>query len=527
MVQRNRVGSKGSVHTEDSIFIEDSIESSESSGSIESSGSTKSSGSIESSGSAEPDDSVALDGSAYSDVRELLNSRDFILNVIMSELDILSFKSGKYKKLLLEIKKKRTALSERIRLQTEGLKTFPAIISHHATIDPAQMDDAYSILKEESTYAQLLNQISTRVQALVNDREGLRLLVPKRAFRSVDYKAFAMLLKPGVVARRQKELILAVEKLEIHLEGDARRTIREHLYGVLVAFARNPRTMVDSLRFNYMIMGPPGTGKSYLADEMASYFHIIGVFVRRDKSSVKKPDLVASYVGQSAAKTRRAVYAALESVLFMDEAYALLSCEYQPGTRSPREVTRRDQYGLEAVDEMVSFMTEYRSLICIIAAGYQEEMETCFLGTNQGLRRRFAHRWVLQRYSRSDVLRMFTKLLVRFDSVGGMMFKNARHVFEPGFSEQDAAENMRLLLFALDYLDALPNQAGDIEKLAEATYSVLSMVPHDQLVDDDYITLANNFLAETSDRMRIVDLHRSKGLIDVVGEDGTRIRLRV
>ena len=72
-------------------------------------------------------------------------------------------------------------------------------------------------------------------------------------------------------------------------------------------------------------------------------------------------------------------------VVFIDEAYALT--QWSDG--------KPEGYGSEAVSAMVEFMTRYKGLYCLLAAGYEREMTRYFLPTNPGLPRRFPYRFVL------------------------------------------------------------------------------------------------------------------------------------
>jgi hypothetical protein len=268
----------------------------------------------------EPED-LHVDGMSYQDMMSLLNTESFIVSLIMSELDVLMYKSHEYKKLAKKTLSKRTALAARVELVSKGISSFPDIMSRNYTVDPAQMSDANAILTEESVYTQLRELISLRYHILVKNVPLMDSLRDVTTFGPAEHRTLKAALNDGIILERKRELIEGVKKVEMSIAGDSRREIREHLYGTVVVFANNARALVNTLRFNYMLMGPPGSGKSFLALSMSQFFGTVGIFVRKELANVKKPDLVASYVGQSAGKTRRTVYSSLEGVLFLDEVY--------------------------------------------------------------------------------------------------------------------------------------------------------------------------------------------------------------
>ena len=153
-------------------------------------------------------------------------------------------------------------------------------------------------------------------------------------------------------------------------------------------------------------------------------------------------------------------------------------------------------------------------------------MTECFLGTNIGLKRRFAKRWVLQRASERDILKMFASILTERDSPKDFYFKQARQIFNSKFTVERVVESMRILLLSLNRLNALPNQTADVEKIAGHVYELLSLVGAENATDLERISIINNFILESSHTMKVLNLNREHGIVDVIEENGNQTRLQ-
>ena len=120
-----------------------------------------------------------------------------------------------------------------------------------------------------------------------------------------------------------------------------------------------------------------GTGKTTVARILATIYKSLGVLKSGHLVEVDRSHLVAGYVGQTAIKTRAKIEAALDGVLFIDEAYSLIRGS-------------DNDYGIEAIDTLVKAMEDYQHRLVIILAGYPQEMHQ-FLESNPGLQSRFKY----------------------------------------------------------------------------------------------------------------------------------------
>jgi SpoVK/Ycf46/Vps4 family AAA+-type ATPase len=146
-----------------------------------------------------------------------------------------------------------------------------------------------------------------------------------------------------------------------------------------------------------LFLGPPGTGKTTVARLMGQIFKTLGLLVKGDMIEVGRAQLVAGYIGQTAIKTTKRIEDALDSVLFIDEAYAL-------------SVGGDGQdFGREALDTLNQEMENRRGRIAVIAAGYPDRMEA-FLAANAGLASRFTARVEFPDYSGAELLEILRSM---------------------------------------------------------------------------------------------------------------------
>ena len=187
----------------------------------------------------------------------------------------------------------------------------------------------------------------------------------------------------------------------IGLEG-VKQEVRTMYNFIRIQQSRQKNGLKTSpVSYHCVFTGNPGTGKTTVARILAGIYKELGVIEKGHLVETDRSGLVAEYVGQTAVKTNRVIDKALGGVLFIDEAYSLISAD-------------STDYGSEAIATLLKRMEDDRDKLVVILAGYNDEMRQ-FIGSNPGLQSRFNRYIHFPDYSPEELHQIFCLLVKKYD----------------------------------------------------------------------------------------------------------------
>ncbi|MGZ4564349.1 MAG: type VII secretion AAA-ATPase EccA [Mycobacterium sp.] len=174
---------------------------------------------------------------------------------------------------------------------------------------------------------------------------------------------------------------------------------------VAMELVRKQRGLAVAQRAHHLVFaGPPGTGKTTIARVVAKIYCGLGLLKRENIREVHRADLIGQHIGETEAKTNAIIDSALDGVLFLDEAYALVA------------TGAKNDFGLVAIDTLLARMENDRDRLVVIIAGYRADLDK-FLDTNEGLRSRFTRNIDFPSYAPSELVEIANKMAEQRDSV--------------------------------------------------------------------------------------------------------------
>lgn len=204
------------------------------------------------------------------------------------------------------------------------------------------------------------------------------------------------IIKPKSVAKKQinkkQNPFKALETL-IGLES-VKDEVRKLTNFIKIQQLRSNQGLKTSpISYHCVFTGNPGTGKTTVARIIAEIYKELGILSKGHLVETDRSGLVAEYVGQTAVKTNKIIDSALDGVLFIDEAYSLVTGS-------------GNDYGLEAISTLLKRMEDDRDRLVVVLAGYGAEMKT-FIDSNPGLQSRFNRYIHFNDYSIDELVDIF------------------------------------------------------------------------------------------------------------------------
>lgn len=211
---------------------------------------------------------------------------------------------------------------------------------------------------------------------------------------------------PGAKERKAHLLIEAEAELAEFIGLDeVKYQVARLKSSVAMAIRRQERGLTVAQRTNHLVFaGPPGTGKTTIARVVAKIYCGLGILKKETVREVHRADLIGQHIGETEAKTNAIIDSALDGVLFLDEAYALVS------------TGAKNDFGLVAIDTLLARMENDRERLVVIVAGYRKDLDA-FLDTNEGLRSRFTRSIEFPSYTPHELVEIAVRMAEKRDSV--------------------------------------------------------------------------------------------------------------
>jgi adenylate kinase family enzyme len=148
-----------------------------------------------------------------------------------------------------------------------------------------------------------------------------------------------------------------------------------------------------------LLLGKPGTGKTTFATLLVDVWDALGIIDKRRYRVTKRSDWVGKYQGHSVAKAKKLIESCKGGVIFIDEAYSIISSK-----------DGDDMYGQEVLTEIVEAMSNADKQVIFIMAGYEKDMKQLFT-YNAGLERRFGYVYRFKTPASTMIEHIFIKQL--------------------------------------------------------------------------------------------------------------------
>lgn len=289
-----------------------------------------------------------------------------------------------------------------------------------SSLDLSQLDPLFAdvarwvVARQEGNTAKIQQQFELgfkRVGTIMDQLETVGVVGPNKGPKGRDVliqdpnqldKLLAQ-VKPSSTPKKQPSATSAMKELKslIGLES-VKKEVETLSNFIKIQQTREAKGLkTSSVSYHCVFTGNPGTGKTTVARILAKIYKKLGVVSKGHLVETDRAGLVAEYVGQTAVKTNKIIDSALDGVLFIDEAYSLVS-------------KSESDYGKEAIATLLKRMEDDRNRLIVILAGYTNEMKE-FIDTNPGLQSRFNRYIEFPDYNEDELLQIFMRSVEQYE----------------------------------------------------------------------------------------------------------------
>lgn len=164
-------------------------------------------------------------------------------------------------------------------------------------------------------------------------------------------------------------------------------------FQALVKYDKNTGSKKTNANYHMIFSGNPGTGKTTVANAIGSILYDTKIITKPKMIIVNGNDLMGKYMGQTAPTIDKLFKQADGGLIFIDEAYSLVNACWGVDNQG---------YGVEAVNQLLTYLEDPKNKTVVIFAGYEDEMNR-FLNMNPGLRSRIPTRIKFEDYTPDEL----------------------------------------------------------------------------------------------------------------------------
>lgn len=222
-----------------------------------------------------------------------------------------------------------------------------------------------------------------------------------------------------------------------------------------VAFCKKKNKKMPMLHMCFM--GNPGTGKTTVARIIGEIFKEREILSTGRFVEIHGRDLVGQYVGWTAREVQSQIRRAKGGVLFIDEAYSL-------------NAEHRGSFEDEAIATLIKEMEDKRDDLCVVLAGYSNEMKE-LIQRNPGFESRIQFYLNFPDYNEDELYEIFKQMAKKEDykltnGAKTELYNNFKMAINtPNFSNGRYVRNL--------YEKIKIEQANRVEKEAQADENLI------------------------------------------------------